>query len=225
VLYLHVKNAKIKSQLITRGKVKDKRGVILDATLSLIELYGFYGASMKMIAEKAKIAAGTIYVHFRNKEELILALYEELGEEINQIINSQLKKDACYVDKFLAIWTSIFEFYIADSRKPEFIIQFTYSPNRFINDSQYRVKFLAPVTLFLEEGKENQLIKNMPTASLVALAHGPITSLVRMAKHEQINLREEEVKQYAKACWDAIKINNQPMKQNLYQPKEKYYEK
>ncbi|HEX9079899.1 MAG TPA: helix-turn-helix domain-containing protein, partial [Desulfuromonadaceae bacterium] len=39
----------------------DKRKEILRATLELIAEQGFHGAPMAMIAEKAGVAAGTIY--------------------------------------------------------------------------------------------------------------------------------------------------------------------
>ena len=204
-----MENSEIKNQRITRGKVRDKRGAILDAALHLITSYGFHGTSIKMIAAKAEVAAGTIYIHFKNKEELILALYEALGEEINEIIRRQVKKDVTYFENFLAIWTAILECYIADPRKPEFISQFTYSPYITRSDASAQNKLLAPVQLFFTEGKEKRLLKDMPIASLVALTHGPITSLVRMSKYEQIILREVEIKQYATACWDAIRSNEQ----------------
>lgn len=191
----------------TRGKIKDKRNVILDAALSLITTNGFHGTSIKLIATEAQIAVGTIYIHFANKEEMIVELYEKIGKEINTIIQNNSSNKLAIHQNFLNIWEAILEFYIADPRKPEFITQYTYSPyilNKY--DSSSNV-FLLPIQNFFEEGKHTKTIKDLPTSALIALSHSPITSLVRMAKYEQIQIDHIEVTKYAEACWDAIKVN------------------
>jgi len=46
----------------------------------------------------------------------------------------------------------------------------------------------------------------MPVPALIALSHSPITSFVRMTGYKQLHLKEADINQYAKACWDAISI-------------------
>ena len=191
----------------TRGNVKDKRKAILEASLSLITCNGFHGTSMKMIAESAQIAAGTIYVYFANKEEMIKALYQEIGLEINQIIDSCNKPELPFAVNFISIWTAILDFYKKDPRKPEFITQFTYSPYIIDEDNRDSNLLLDPVKTIFEEAKKQELVKNLPIASLIALSHSPITALVRMAKYQHIDLMNIEIKEYAQACWDAISIS------------------
>lgn len=190
--------------MITRGKIKDKRKAILDAALTQITEHGFHGTSVKMIANEAKIAAGTIYIHFANKEKMIVDLYAEIGLEINELINKNFSSDISVHQNFIAIWEGILEYYINDPRKPEFITQYTYSP--YIKN-KFSDLLLAPIQKFFEEAQRQNLIKNLPIAALIALSHSPITSLVRMAKYEQILLENIEIQQYSEACWDAIKIN------------------
>lgn len=192
----------------TRGNVRDKRKAILNAALSLITSYGFHGTSMKMIAESAQIAAGTIYVYFANKEEMIKALYEEIGQEINEIITSHHNPELPFSENFSALWTEILKCYIADPRKPEFISQYTYSPYINENDEGSKNLLLAPIYAIFEDAKKSKLVKNMPVPALIALSHSPITSLVRMTGYKQLHLKEEDIKQYAQACWDAISIRD-----------------
>ena len=190
----------------SRGNVKDKRKAILEASLNLITCNGFHGTSMKMIAESAQIAAGTIYVYFANKEEMIKALYQEIGLEINEIINSCNKPELSFADNFMSIWIAILDFYKMDPRKPEFITQFTYSPYIIDEDNGGNNILLDPVKTIFEEAKKQKLVKNLPIESLIALSHSPITALVRMTKYQHIDLTNMEIKGYAQACWDAISI-------------------
>jgi len=199
----------------TRGNVKDKRKAILEASLSLITSNGFHGTSMRMIAESAQIAAGTIYVYFANKEEMIKALYQEIGLEINEIINFHNKPELPFAVNFTSIWTAILDFYKMDPRKPEFITQFTYSPYIIDEDNGGSNILLDPVKIIFEEAKKQGLVKNLPISSLIALSHSPITALVRMAKYQHTDLTIMEIRQYAQACWDAISIR----KSDLQNPK------
>lgn len=196
---------KIKSSE-TRVKVKDKRKAILEASLSLITSHGFHGTSMKMIAETAQIAAGTIYVYFANKEEMIKALYQEIGLEINEIINTHNKPELPFSVNFMSIWIAILDFYRMDPRKPEFVTQFTYSPYIIGEENGDKNVLMEPIKIIFEEAKNKNLVKNLPIASLIALSHSPITALVRMAKSQQLQLTDVEIQEYARACWDAIRI-------------------
>jgi len=196
-----------KEAIHTRGKIKDKRAAILDAALSLITSNGFHGTSMKMIAEKAKIATGTIYVHFVDKEEMIINLYKKIGQEINAIISERLINNDSLHQKFISIWTAILKLYIIDPRKPEFITQYAYSPYITTTQGKSINKLFGPIESFFEEAKKEGVIKNMPFEALIALSHSPIASFVRMAKYEKIQLADLEVKNYSQACWDAIKNN------------------
>lgn len=199
--YTYICRSKL-DHMITRGKIKDKRKAILDAALTLITTNGFHGTSIKMIANEAKIAAGTIYIHFSNKEEMILELYESIGKEINKIIRENISLPLTSHQNFIRIWSEVLSFYIIDPRKPEFITQFTYSP--YIT-SKFSNLLLAPVLTFFEKAQSQKEIKDLPISALIALSHSPITSLVRMAKYGQIELKDIEVQDYSQACWDAIK--------------------
>ncbi|WP_312876379.1 TetR/AcrR family transcriptional regulator [Paenibacillus agri] len=73
----------------------DKHTSILDAAYGLFGSAGFYETKMSQVAEQAGIAKGTIYLYFKNKEELFMAvtqrdcegflkqLEEKLGAENN----------------------------------------------------------------------------------------------------------------------------------------------
>jgi len=63
-------------------KNSDKRADIMQAAMELIAARGFHGAPMAVIAEKADVAAGTIYRYFENKDVLIAELHRDLEDKI-----------------------------------------------------------------------------------------------------------------------------------------------
>lgn len=53
------------------------RNAILDAAEAVFAERGFHGARIQDIAERARIAVGTVYNHFSQKDEVLSALLEE----------------------------------------------------------------------------------------------------------------------------------------------------
>ena len=53
----------------------EKRDEIIRAAMELIAGHGFHGAPMALVAERAGVAAGTIYRYFESKDDLIRATH------------------------------------------------------------------------------------------------------------------------------------------------------
>lgn len=60
----------------------DKRQRIMDAAIQVFAAKGFYGARISDIARAAQVADGTIYLYFKNKDDLLISLFEDRMEVI-----------------------------------------------------------------------------------------------------------------------------------------------
>jgi len=58
-------------------KKPNKRALITDAAVEVFAERGFHQARISDIAKRAGVADGTIYLYFRNKEDLLLSIFEE----------------------------------------------------------------------------------------------------------------------------------------------------
>ncbi|ETI67833.1 TetR/AcrR family transcriptional regulator [Neobacillus vireti] len=71
-------------------KTKPKYMQIIDAAVIVIAENGYHQAQVSKIAKQAGVADGTIYLYFKNKEDILISLFEEkMGnfiEEIDQMI-------------------------------------------------------------------------------------------------------------------------------------------
>lgn len=63
-------------------KGEQTRGRIVDQALELFERRGYAETTLRDIADGAGISIGLTYRYFRRKEELVLALYDRLSEEV-----------------------------------------------------------------------------------------------------------------------------------------------
>ncbi len=65
-----------------RVKAPDKRLRILDSAVRVFAREGFFKAKVSQIAEDAGLAPGTVYLYFKNKEDLLISIFEVRMEEI-----------------------------------------------------------------------------------------------------------------------------------------------
>lgn len=67
-----------------RNKPKYKQ--IIEAAVIVIAEHGYHQAQVSKIAKQAGVADGTIYLYFKNKEDILISLFQEkMGEFVEKI--------------------------------------------------------------------------------------------------------------------------------------------
>ena len=61
----------------------DKRDRILSAAERIFARHGFYAAKVSDVAKEAGVADGTIYLYFKNKDDLLISLFERRMHDVN----------------------------------------------------------------------------------------------------------------------------------------------
>jgi len=59
------------------ARVGEKHAAILDAAQQVIARQGYHNAQISRIAAEAGVAAGTVYLYFKNKPDLLVCLFRE----------------------------------------------------------------------------------------------------------------------------------------------------
>jgi TetR/AcrR family transcriptional regulator, fatty acid metabolism regulator protein len=77
---------------MARPRTSDKRQRILQAAVSVFAKKGYFGARVSEIAKKAGVADGTIYLYFRNKEDILVSLFDDLMSEHVQQVKDALPR-------------------------------------------------------------------------------------------------------------------------------------
>jgi TetR/AcrR family transcriptional regulator, fatty acid metabolism regulator protein len=63
---------------MARKRSDDKRQRILAAAAKVFARKGYHGARVSEIARRADVADGTIYLYFRNKDDILVSLFDEV---------------------------------------------------------------------------------------------------------------------------------------------------
>ena len=92
-----------------------RRQQILAATKRVCVAKGFARATIKDIADEAELSPGTIYIYFKNKDELYAALSIRMLKHLNvQLRHAKERKDLDHVQRLDAVKQALYEVYEID---------------------------------------------------------------------------------------------------------------
>jgi TetR/AcrR family fatty acid metabolism transcriptional regulator len=74
----------VKSPVPIASGTSDKHQRILDAAIEVIAEHGFFHSRVAEIADRAGVADGTIYLYFKNKDELLMAAIDSAFHRFTQ---------------------------------------------------------------------------------------------------------------------------------------------
>jgi len=187
----------------------DKRDEIVKASLELIAEHGFHGAPMAMIADRARVGAGTIYRYFENKDVLITELYRELEERIYPVIQEGYAPEKPIRERFIHLGTALLRYFIVNPLDFRFLEQFHNSPygvacrrDKLLGTSEGCDVFRK----LFDEGISQQAMKDFPLVILFALAFGPILAVARDHILGFIELDEVLITWTVEACWNSVRM-------------------
>src|SRR5262249_23337950 len=99
----------------------EKAELILRAALDLFVERGFHGTSVPSVAEKAKVAAGTIYHYFDSKEALVNVVFQRW----KQAMAAEMLRDFPFAgsprEQFRTVWERMAVFAVEHPKEFAFI--------------------------------------------------------------------------------------------------------
>ena len=78
----------------------DKRERILKGAIKVFARKGFYAARVSEIAKAAGVADGTIYLYFRNKEDVLVSVFEDRITQLVNVLREAVAEDAPFEYRF-----------------------------------------------------------------------------------------------------------------------------
>ena len=76
-----------------RLREKENRcNTILKAAETLFARKGYHQTSIEEIADLAEVSTGSVYFYFKNKEELLIKLMQEIGHDLRKSMGEEFQK-------------------------------------------------------------------------------------------------------------------------------------
>lgn len=185
-------------------QTSDKREAILEAALELFAERGFHGTAVPTIAERAHVAAGTIYRYFDSKEALVNALYVRHKSALGATLISDFPFAGSPREQFAHFFSRSIGF----AKKHELAFKFLEAHHHapYLDDESRKVeeRTLEPARVFFEVTDRLKITKKAQHEALGAIVWGGIVGLVRATWEGRLRLDAKIEAAAESALWDAI---------------------
>ncbi|PCJ33157.1 MAG: hypothetical protein COA90_00555 [Gammaproteobacteria bacterium] len=95
--------------------IKTNRDIIIKESIHLFKVHGYYSTTMATIGEACGLIKGSIYHHFKSKEELALECLKYIHHYFNKEIFSIADQNQLSAKEKLILFTQKVEVYFLDS--------------------------------------------------------------------------------------------------------------
>lgn len=183
----------------------DRGEAILAAALELFVDRGFHGTSVPSVAERAGVAAGTIYHYFASKEALVNALFKRWKLEISAGIIEGFPHDKPAREQFRTIWTRMADFAVDHPKELAFLELHHHSS--YLDDESRAIEngVLEFGIAMVKRAQDEQALKPLPPALLMELVMGAFLGVFRAGIDGRIPLDRETLMLAERCCWEAVR--------------------
>jgi len=158
---------------------------ILDAAVSLFAENGYFATPTSAVAQKAGVAEGLIFHHFKNKAGILTYLFAELSEVYLLKIDTLIKKTETGLDALLAVVRFHFEF--AENESTKFKVLSRDLPSEFTSPDSEAGKLVAKhmtvalnqIKKCIDRGRNDGSIRDVPVKETTYIIRGMLIGLSR----------------------------------------------
>ncbi|OGP97275.1 MAG: TetR family transcriptional regulator [Deltaproteobacteria bacterium RBG_19FT_COMBO_52_11] len=153
-------------------KEENKHKKILQAAVKVFADKGFYNSRVSEIAKEANVADGTIYLYFRNKDDILISLFEEEFGQIVEDMRKELAKEKNPLQKIRLFAVTHLSILIKQKGLGEVLGVEVRQSSKFMKEYTNKPfnEYLNLIRLIITEGQEAGLIRNDLTPGIMKRA-------------------------------------------------------
>ena len=161
-----------------RTRDESKELAIREKALEIIVTEGFDGLSMQKLAKAANVSPATIYIYYRNREDLLNSLYNEVCQDFSREALKKFDPDLSLEEGLWRQWKNRLNFILQYPNHFKFFEQFRNSP--LINHKDIKnTEFRENMRMFVENAISRGEMKAMEPEIFWSLAYGSYYSIIK----------------------------------------------
>jgi len=188
-----------------RTKDENKKEAIFSATIKVINEIGFANVSMSKIAKTAGVSASTLYIYYKNKEDLFRKVYVEVKKHMLLACNKGLSEKESTETNVRRMCENILAF--AQKHREYFLFLEQSSNSPLITSELFEeVAHLTEKTnIIFQKGINEGTLKDAPPFLLVGFCVYPIAQIYKDSYNNDGLLKNTNYDLVFQMCWDAVK--------------------
>lgn len=161
-----------------RLRDESKEQAIREKAIEMIVTSGFDGLSMQKLAKAANVSPGTIYLYFKNREDLLNQLYMGIDKVFSEWTLKDFDPDMTFEEGLWLQWKNRLAYNIRYPHHVYFMEQFRTSP-LIDQKGLVRNSFKEAMGKFYHNAVKRNEIIELPVEIFWSLAYGPLYTLIR----------------------------------------------
>ena len=162
----------------TRDEMKE--AAIREKALEMVVKHGFDGLSMQKLAKAAGVSPATIYIYFKDRDDLILQLYLQ---EMKKMVDATLDgfDPSMHFEEGLKVqWLNRAKFCMQDPANMHFLEQIKFSPYHEAFMKKMDNTFIKTMGEFVHNAINRKELVKLPIEVYWSIAFAPLYQLVKM---------------------------------------------
>lgn len=195
-----------------RNRDENKKEAILEHALKTIVQKGFDGLSMQKLAKAAGVSPATIYIYFKDRDDLLVQLFEVHMTNYFGYIMRGLDPEMDFATGLKTQWRNRADFVMKHPDVAHFMEHFTYTPLHY--QVVKKIKGNATgnaMSRFVQKAIRDKQLVAMPIEVYWSVAFAPLYNLLRWNKignnmaGEKFKLTDEMMEQTLALVLKALK--------------------
>ncbi len=178
------------------------REKLMRAALEIVAEDGFGAATTAAIADRAGYAEGTLYRHFKGKEELLIEAYRQYKAEVFDRAREAYDASDSPEARFKSLWMALYHALRADPAASMFGARFAESSLSKKEGGMAHDSMNATLGALIEEARASGEIKGLRPELLRTLFYAPITALLKSERQGE-RWSDAELEAAADSAWDS----------------------
>ncbi|MEO5889766.1 MAG: TetR/AcrR family transcriptional regulator [Ferruginibacter sp.] len=162
-----------------RVRDKNKELIIREKALQMIVKKGLNGFSMQKLAKEAGVSPATIYIYFKDKDDLVLQLCAEAGEKMVDITLKNFEPSMSFSEGLKIQWINRARYCMKYPDQMDFLEQLRHSPYSEQLTGLMSDKFKRAMGSFVSNAIKNGELVKVPIEVYWSIAFAPLYTLVK----------------------------------------------
>jgi len=172
-------NIRLYLRSVMRKRDEQKEQAIRDHALEMIVTHGFDGLSMQKLAKAAGVSPSTIYIYFKDREDLLLQLFITHARTMTDATLKNFDPASSFSEGLKVQWMNRANYCMKNPKVMQFLEQSRHSPLYEKAIHHMDPRFKESMKLFVANAIERGELVKVPVEIYWSVAFAPLYNLVK----------------------------------------------
>lgn len=162
-----------------RQRDENKENQVRTKALEMLVSEGFSGFSMQKLAKAAGVSPATLYIYYKDKDDLIIQIGIEEGRKMTEATFENFDPDMSFAEGLRIQWKNRAKYWLENPISTQFSEQIKHSPYRERINAAFKNEYHEKMGKFVRNAMNRNELVALPIDVYWTIAFAPLYMLIR----------------------------------------------